>query len=116
MTTLGGGASASLVGVAGSTGGKGRGMNEKLAEMETFRDILCRQIDTLQSYFDSCSDVAEAMENKNGGGGGSKKDLQVHPTLSKEILLQHGLNAVDFKGEAITFKVINNYIRTSKTH
>lgn len=23
--------------------------------METFRDILCRQIDTLQSYFDSCA-------------------------------------------------------------
>lgn len=93
-----------MAGAAGSVGGKGRGLNEKLAEMETFRDILCRQIDTLQSYFDSCSDVAEALENKNGGGG-SKKDLQVHPTLSKEILMQHGLNAVDFKGEAITFKV-----------
>lgn len=24
-------------------------------EMETFRDILCRQIETLQSYFDSCA-------------------------------------------------------------
>ena len=24
--------------------------------METFRDILCRQIDTLQSYFDSCAE------------------------------------------------------------
>lgn len=93
-----------MAGAAGSVGGKGRGLSEKLAEMETFRDILCRQIDTLQSYFDSCSDVAEALENKNGGGG-SKKDLQVHPTLSKEILMQHGLNAVDFKGEAITFKV-----------
>ena len=23
--------------------------------METFRDILCRQIDTLQGYFDSCA-------------------------------------------------------------
>ena len=26
-------------------------------EMETFRDILCRQVDTLQSYFDSCADM-----------------------------------------------------------
>lgn len=34
---------------------RGRGLKEKLAEMETFRDILCRQIDTLQSYFDSCA-------------------------------------------------------------
>ncbi|CAE1292316.1 COL4A3BP [Acanthosepion pharaonis] len=39
---------------------RGRGLREKLAEMETFRDILCRQVDTLQSYFDSCaSAVAE---------------------------------------------------------
>lgn len=36
---------------------KGRGLKEKLAEMETFRDILIRQIDTLQTYFDSCVDV-----------------------------------------------------------
>ena len=34
---------------------RGRGLKEKLAEMETFRDILCRQIDTLQGYFDSCA-------------------------------------------------------------
>lgn len=34
---------------------RGRGLKEKLAEMETFRDILCRQIDDLQSYFDSCA-------------------------------------------------------------
>ena len=32
-------------------------MKEKLAEMETFRDILCRQVDTLQSYFDACASV-----------------------------------------------------------
>ena len=25
-------------------------------EMETFRDILCRQVDTLQMYFDSCAE------------------------------------------------------------
>jgi collagen type IV alpha-3-binding protein len=37
---------------------RGRGLREKLLEMETFRDILCRQVDTLQSYFDAC---AEAM-------------------------------------------------------
>ena len=34
---------------------RGRGLREKLAEMETFRDILCRQVDTLQNYFDACS-------------------------------------------------------------
>ena len=34
---------------------RGRGLKEKLAEMETFRDILCHQVDTLQNYFDACS-------------------------------------------------------------
>lgn len=24
-------------------------------ELETFRDIVCQQIDTLQSYFDACA-------------------------------------------------------------
>lgn len=34
-------------------------MKEKLAEMETFRDILCRQVDTLQSYFDACASAIQ---------------------------------------------------------
>lgn len=33
-----------------------RNLREKLAELETFKDILCRQIDTLQKYFDYCVD------------------------------------------------------------
>lgn len=41
---------------------RGRGLREKLAEMETFRDILARQVDTLQSYFDACA----AALNHNG--------------------------------------------------
>ena len=32
------------------------GLREKLLEMETFRDILYRQTDTLQSYFDTCAE------------------------------------------------------------
>ncbi|XP_035170121.1 ceramide transfer protein-like, partial [Oxyura jamaicensis] len=43
---------------------KGHSLHEKLAEMETFRDILCRQVDTLQKYFDACADAV------------SKDDLQ----------------------------------------
>ena len=46
-------------GAAGRGGSAYRGLTEKLAEMETYRDILCRQIETLQSYFDACSDVAQ---------------------------------------------------------
>jgi len=50
---------------------------EKLAECETFRDILCRQIDTLQAYFDTCA---------------------------SELAGPPSSRALDFKGEAITFK------------
>lgn len=30
--------------------------------METFRDILCRQVDTLQKYFDGCADAVSKDE------------------------------------------------------
>lgn len=41
---------------------KGRGLREKLAELETFRDILCRQVDTLQKYFDICANFDQKTE------------------------------------------------------
>ncbi|EFX89333.1 hypothetical protein DAPPUDRAFT_40354 [Daphnia pulex] len=62
---------------------KGRGLREKLSEMETYRDILIRQVDTLQGFFDACADVVK---------------------LSDEILIERGSQAVDFRGEALTFK------------
>lgn len=75
-----------------------RGLSEKLAEMETFRDILCRQVDTLQSYFDSCSEVSAAMAVKppdpeaDGVGDGVPAQpsfpLGAHPTITRELLLQ----------------------------
>ncbi len=34
---------------------KDRGLKVKVAELETYRDILVQQIDTLQKYFDVCS-------------------------------------------------------------
>jgi len=61
----------------------GQAVQEKLAECETFRDILCGQVDTLQTYFDACA-AAQAA-----GAGPA---------------LPNGLHAADFKGEAITFK------------
>ena len=33
------------------------GLQVKLAEMETYRDILCKQIDILQVYFDACAET-----------------------------------------------------------
>jgi len=34
---------------------RGRGLREKLAEMETFKEILSHQVDSLQNYFDACA-------------------------------------------------------------
>lgn len=47
---------------------KGHRLREKLAEMETFRDILCRQVDTLQKYFDSCADAVSKDEFQRDTG------------------------------------------------
>jgi len=30
--------------------------------METFRDILCHQIETLQGYFDACAEAASSFK------------------------------------------------------
>lgn len=49
---------------------KGHSLREKLAEMETFRDILCRQVDTLQKYFDACADVSKDEFQRDKGGLG----------------------------------------------
>ena len=33
------------------------GLREKLAELDTYRDILVKQMDTLQGFFDACTDI-----------------------------------------------------------
>lgn len=77
---------------------KGRGLKEKLAEMETYRDILCNQIETLQGYFDSCAAVASAKNTKG------------------DHVAEHALKAVDFKGEAMTFKATAGAVLTTLQH
>lgn len=56
---------------------KGHRLQEKLAEMETFRDILCRQVDTLQKYFDSCADAVSKDEFQRDRGN-LKQTLDKH--------------------------------------
>jgi collagen type IV alpha-3-binding protein len=34
----------------------GHDLQTKLAELDTYRDILCRQVDTLQAYFDALAE------------------------------------------------------------
>ncbi|KAM4745128.1 ceramide transfer protein-like isoform 2-T2 [Anableps anableps] len=108
---------------------KGHRLREKLAEMETFRDILCRQVDTLQKYFDSCADAVSKDEfqrdteededeflttarpdgEHNHNNNGSKEKL-FSPASPK------GINGIDFKGEAITFKATTAGILSTLSH
>ncbi len=54
-----------------------RSLREKVHEIETFKDILYGQVETLQRYFDACAE----LNQKDGG------------TLD----LGDGLKAIDFK-------------------
>ncbi|KAM6965301.1 LOW QUALITY PROTEIN: ceramide transfer protein-like [Aplochiton taeniatus] len=98
---------------------KGHSLREKLAEMETFRDILCRQVDTLQKFFDSCADgvskdefqrdrVVEEDEDDFPTSTRPDSDCVHNNNGSKEKLFPPAgpkdVNDIDFKGEAITFK------------
>ncbi|XP_040897459.1 ceramide transfer protein-like isoform X2 [Toxotes jaculatrix] len=110
---------------------KGHRLREKLAEMETFRDILCRQVDTLQKYFDSCADAVSKDEFQRDRV--EEEDEDDFPTTtrpdgecnhnnngSKEKLFSpaspKGINGIDFKGEAITFKATTAGILSTLSH
>ena len=60
-------------------------------EVETYKDILNTQITTLQRYFDTCAE---------SGGLQSLGEAQ----------------AIDFKGEAITFRETTNGVLTALGH
>ncbi|XP_041757161.1 ceramide transfer protein isoform X2 [Coregonus clupeaformis] len=109
---------------------KGHSLREKLAEMETFRDILCRQVDTLQKYFDGCADGVSKDEFQRDR---VEEDEDDFPTStrpngdclhnnngSKEKLFlpasPKGINGIDFKGEAITFKATTAGILSTLSH
>ena len=65
---------------------KGHSLREKLAEMETFRDILCRQVDTLQRYFDNCSDdVSKDVFQRDKGTPGCRTITTHNSRLSAEF-------------------------------
>ncbi|XP_051551914.1 ceramide transfer protein isoform X5 [Myxocyprinus asiaticus] len=115
---------------------KGYSLREKLAEMETFRDILCRQVDTLQKYFDNGADI-ESKDDLH-----RDKEAAVFPAVSDEeedfptsrpdgdYLLNNNSSkeklfpmdslkdpiGIDFKGEAITFKATTAGILSTLSH
>ncbi|XP_077398529.1 ceramide transfer protein-like isoform X1 [Vanacampus margaritifer] len=109
---------------------KGYSLREKLAEMETFRDILCRQVDTLQRYFDGCADGVskdelqrdKIVEDDEDDFPSTRSDGEfLHSGSSaKDKLFQcshpKGVNGIDFKGEAITFKATTAGILATLSH
>ncbi|XP_069021254.1 ceramide transfer protein-like isoform X2 [Embiotoca jacksoni] len=109
---------------------KGHSLREKLAEMETFRDILCRQVDTLQKYFDSCADGVskdelqrdKIVEDDEDDFPNTRTDGEFlhNNNGSKEKLFQalspKEINGIDFKGEAITFKATTAGILATLSH
>ncbi|XP_058631030.1 ceramide transfer protein isoform X4 [Onychostoma macrolepis] len=109
---------------------KGYSLREKLAEMETFRDILCRQVDTLQKYFDNCADIESKDELHRDKVSDDEEDFPTsrpdgdyllnNNNSSKEKLfsvdsLKDSLG-IDFKGEAITFKATTAGILSTLSH
>lgn len=121
-------AASALSATSSSSFKKGHRLQEKLAEMETFRDILCRQVDTLQKYFDSCADAVSkdefqrdrVEEDEDDFPATARADSEYNNNGSKEKLCSpaspKGVNGIDFKGEAITFKATTAGILSTLSH
>lgn len=125
-------AASALSATSSSSFKKGHRLREKLAEMETFRDILCRQVDTLQKYFDSCADAVskdefqrdrvEEDEDEDDFSATPRTDAECNHNNngSKEKLFSPASpkadNGIDFKGEAITFKATTAGILSTLSH
>uniref|UniRef100_A0A8C4QJI0 Ceramide transfer protein n=1 Tax=Eptatretus burgeri TaxID=7764 RepID=A0A8C4QJI0_EPTBU len=124
-------AASSFSAASTSSAKKGRGLREKLAELETFRDILCRQVDALQKYFDACAEPAD-IDHFNRDNALDYDEDEEMPVVrpNGEVLhnncankdkafgspLHKGLNGMDFKGEAITFKATTAGILATLSH
>ena len=103
---------------------RSRQLRETLAETATYRDLLCRQLDILQSYFDSCASAMalyqrsvldEDTHSVGEGDGHEHQSVNSSPVASdnhhhghhpdfSSIFHQHGSHAIDFKSEAAAFK------------
>ncbi|XP_076854200.1 ceramide transfer protein isoform X6 [Brachyhypopomus gauderio] len=119
-------AASGLSATSSSSFRKGDSLQEKLAEMETFRDILCRQVDTLQMYFDSCAggdnrDEFHIEKADDEDFPTSRPDADYLLNYSSKDKLLHtagprGSIGIDFKGEAITFKATTAGILSTLSH
>jgi len=108
---------------ATSTGSfkKDRNLKEKLDELETYRELLAQQVSTLQTYFDACANAVTTgfepyqreYENVHHPDLEDSTEHPHSPPIESEppklridrlALTDHAGMAIDFKGEALTFK------------
>jgi len=92
----------------GSTKMKASELADKLSECETFKEILGKQIETLQSYFDASAEMSSAL-----GSNGQRCKL---PVISGDIIKKYDLQSTDFKAEAITFKATTTGVLATISH
>lgn len=114
-------------------------------ELETFRDIVCRQIDTLQGFFDACSEINSKHSDDvdirdqhhddvfgDHDADDEMDELSSTPTPATMNELRNKKNTesdaldnaavmaaargIDFKGEAITFKATTAGILATLAH
>ncbi|XP_074593278.1 ceramide transfer protein isoform X2 [Brevipalpus obovatus] len=111
---------------------RGKGLKEKLSELETFRDILSRQIDVLQGFFDACAHSAQSpsttLEESNGSRNSTIEPNATEATSFTRLgIVQHDSKddknknseqrmAIDFKGESLTFKATTAGIIATLSH
>ncbi len=121
-----------------STGSYARnfGLREKLDEMETFKDILYKQVETLQVYFDACanylskepyhnelekklaaeSDNDDDQENENNQQNKFRTEQAESKDKIRARIEDHAAMGMDFKGEAYTFKATTVGILHNLSH
>ena len=89
-------------------------LKAKLSELETYKDILDKQVDTLQVYFDNCAKQTQPQsfhhQMKKDSLSISEMALNNHDSFSPHT------SGIDFKGQTITFKATTAGIQSTLTH
>ncbi|KAB7495455.1 Collagen type IV alpha-3-binding protein [Armadillidium nasatum] len=102
---------------------------EKLAEIETYREIVVKQMEALQTYFDACAHSVQGSvcnglpldnhptSNDTSDAPSMKCSSPLPPVMpSQEVMESHAPFAIDFRGEALTFKATTAGILTTLSH
>ncbi|XP_054159177.1 ceramide transfer protein-like [Oppia nitens] len=97
-----------------------RGLKEKLNEIETFRDILCQQVESLQKYYNMCAQTV-GINHKLNVDDEYENNMDYDYDDSgaehvKEVATELGPISLDLKRDAITFKATTAGIIATLSH